>query len=1082
MLAPTAANRSSDVALEGAGLGWRHGRSIGWPRLSGSGARRLAEELAPGVHETLITEGLRTTLDSAREQGWIIEWRSIDDSSLPDVLARHVHDHVRAAMAGLPASMVDRRKAQIELANRILRLLPEAPYPLSGGIAVEEEARLLLELKEPYEDAASWRATPRPGISLRDSALLVNGHHDLQVGTQVALEIQSAERIDLLCAFVRFAGLRLLRAELQEFLLRGGEMRVIASVYTGSTEKRALDELVGLGARVKVSYETSQTRLHAKAWLFHRASGFHTAYVGSSNLTHSALLEGLEWNVRATSVDNPRIVERIAATFEQYWNEPEFISYDPRVDGERLQAALDAQQGRTLPNSSTRLRIDFAPKPFQVDILEALSAERQRGHTRNLVVAPTGTGKTWVSAFDFKRLRPLGLERLLFVAHRDEILRQSQEVFRLVLDDPDFGERFAGGERPIRGDHVFASVQSLSRAIDQLDPSGFDVVIVDEFHHAEAPTYRRLLERLRPRILLGMTATPERADGQDITHWFDHRIATEMRLWDALDQGLLAPFHYLGVGDGSDLRGVGFQRGRYVTSELEDVLTGDHIRAQRILSAVHEWVLDPSRMRALGFCVGVAHAEFMARQFEAAGLPSVALHGGTDPAVRVAAIERLRRGELRAIFTVDIFNEGVDIPEVDTLLLLRPTESATVFLQQLGRGLRWADGKTVLTVLDFIGQAHADYRFDIRFRALIGGSRRQIERAVGAGFPLMPPGCVIRLDEISRNIILENLRSSIRATRRALVDDLRGMASSTTLAEFVEASSFDLPDIYANPSGGNTFTSLRRAAGHERRPPDPSELEFGRVLGRLLHIDDDERYQRWRAWLVADAPPETPEPGSRDERLQWMFFAALGLRQRPVTELRPALAGVWESPSIRHEMIQLLEVLRDRARGETMPIDAAGIVPIHSHATYGLYELIAAYGLISKDLLRENREGVAWAEAHRTDLLFITLNKSEEDFSPTTRFEDYPISPTLFHWETQNRTTQAGSVGRRYINHEVLGTRVVLFVRQHKRDERGVSEPYICLGPARHVSHESERPIRIVWELERPMPADIFQTAKVAAG
>ena len=259
--------------------------------------------------------------------------------------------------------------------------------------------------------------------------LLTNGHRDLQIGGQVALEIQSADRIDLLCAFVRFAGVRMIRRELQEFLLRGGQMRVIASVYTGSTEKRALDELVGLGAKVKVSYETAQTRLHAKAWLFERDSGFHTAYVGSSNLTHSALFDGLEWNVRATAVDNPAIVGRIRATFEQYWNEPEFEDYDPRTDGERLQAALDAENHAGGVPTPYRLRVHVEPKPFQVEILEALSAERQRGHFRNLVVAPTGTGKTWVSAFDYRRLRAAGYERLLFVAHRNEILQQSQEVY-----------------------------------------------------------------------------------------------------------------------------------------------------------------------------------------------------------------------------------------------------------------------------------------------------------------------------------------------------------------------------------------------------------------------------------------------------------------------------------------------------------------------------------------------------------------------------------------------------------------------------------------------------------------------------
>ena len=226
--------------------------------------------------------------------------------------------------AGIPASTSDRRQAQVDLANRVLEVLAAYSTDLEGAEMVDSGAQLLLEVGAPLVPGRSRQSRPRPGIPLRDSVLLVNGHKDLQIGTQVALEIQSADRVDLLCAFVRFAGVRMIRKELEEFLLRGGEMRVIASVYTGSTEKRALDELVGLGAKVKVSYETAQTRLHAKAWLFDRNSGFHTAYVGSSNLTSWALLDGLEWNVRATAVDNPAIIDRIRATFEQYWNEPDF--------------------------------------------------------------------------------------------------------------------------------------------------------------------------------------------------------------------------------------------------------------------------------------------------------------------------------------------------------------------------------------------------------------------------------------------------------------------------------------------------------------------------------------------------------------------------------------------------------------------------------------------------------------------------------------------------------------------------------------------------------------------------------------
>ena len=305
--------------------------------------------------------------------------------------------------------------------------------------------------------AVSWASTPspvpRPTLSLRRTGLLVNGRRDVQIASEIAREIPSADRIDLLCAFVRHSGLRLFRSELEERVREGAQVRVIASVYTGSTERRALDALVDLGAQVKVSYEVARTRLHAKAWLFHRHSGLHTAYIGSSNLTHTAQIEGLEWNVRVSAAENPEVIERFEATFEQYWQEPEFEDYARGRDTERLDHALSRQRGGGSSEDITALSllVDVSPKPHQAVALEALEAERLRGHHRNLVVAATGTGKTWIAAFDFKRLRDQGVGRsLLFVAHRDEILRQSQQVFQLVLREPGFGERLVGGERPPR--------------------------------------------------------------------------------------------------------------------------------------------------------------------------------------------------------------------------------------------------------------------------------------------------------------------------------------------------------------------------------------------------------------------------------------------------------------------------------------------------------------------------------------------------------------------------------------------------------------------------------------------------------
>ena len=1045
----------------------------------------MTRRLQSGLYEELLTAALETEIDARTAEGWWVDVRSADATVRPEFLARHVYQLLRRALEGIPDDGDTQSTKQIALANRVVEVLLE--HGAMADDRVADAARVLLEAVEHRVLGGTQLAVPRPTLSLRRTGLLVNGRRDVQIASEIAREIASADRIDLLCAFVRHSGLRLFRSELEERVREGARVRVIASVYTGSTERRALDALVDLGAQVKISYEVARTRLHAKAWLFHRRSGLHTAYIGSSNLTHTAQVDGLEWNVRVSATENPEVIERFEATFEQYWQEPEFEDYTPQRDSERLDHALSRQRGDAGIDDDTLLAllVDVAPKPHQAVALEALEAERLRGYHRNLVVAATGTGKTWIAAFDFKRLRDQAVGRsLLFVAHRDEILRQSQQVFQLVLREPGFGERLVGGERPSAGRHVFASVQSLANRIDEIDPEDFDVVIVDEFHHAAAASYERLLSRLKPKILLGLTATPERADGQSVLQWFDGRIASESRLWDALDQGLLCPFHYFGVNDATDLSTVRFERGRYVPGELDNVFTGDHVRAVRIRQAVEELVTDPHQMRALGFCAGIGHAHFMARQFAGFGYPSVALDAGTPRDDRRAALARLRRGELRAIFAVDLFNEGVDLPEVDTVLMLRPTESATVFLQQLGRGLRWAEGKRVLTVLDFVGQVRREYRYDVRYRALLGGTRHQVHRAVEADFPRLPPGCALKLDRIAKETVLRNLRETVRNARVRLADDLRALGPGTRLGGFMRDAGVDLEDIYARPGSGHCFAELRRRAGFEQSTAlAAADDSLVKAIGRLIPVDDRERIEAWRSMLESDHSDQMSRLRGREYRLGLMFFAVLGGRGQSIEEAERILERVRESAELRREISDLLEILADRIRTVSRPLDPVGEVPLASHATYTLGEIVAAHRHTDKrGALALPQGGVLWNEATRSDLLFVTLEKSDKDFSPTTRYADYPISPSLFHWESQNSASPDTPTGRRYVEQPARGTNVILFVRERKQDGRGETLPYHCLGRARYQSHESDRPMKILWELERPMPGWLYQAGKLVAG
>ncbi|HEY8078404.1 MAG TPA: DUF3427 domain-containing protein, partial [Labilithrix sp.] len=601
---------------------------------------------------------------------------------------------------------------------------------------------------------------------------------------------------------------------------------------------------------------------------------------------------------------------------------------------------------------------------------------------------------------------------------------------------------------PREGRHVFASIQALhAKRLADIRPDAYDVVVIDEFHHAAADSYDALLRHLTPKILLGLTATPERADGKSVLGWFDGRIATELRLWDALDQELVSPFQYFGIHDGTDLSAVDFTNGRYDVATLEKVYTADHVRANIVLRAIDAHVRDPRSMRALGFCVSVAHAEFMAQFFAQKGLPAVAVHSETSDADRRLAIQKLNDGTVNVVFAKDLFNEGLDVPGIDTVLFLRPTESATIFLQQLGRGLRFDERKTCLTVLDFIGNAHKKFRFVDRFRALTRGTRANVRRAIEEGFPHLPSGCDIRLDKESQEIVLANVRAAVSTAWREMASDLRELGD-VRLPRFLEETGFEAEDLYAQPK--RSFTRLRHDAGLR---PEAIENATTNAIPRLLYVDDDARLDQWGRWLSQEEPPRA----DANDPLQLMLFASLGFVRRPVAELAEAWREVWSARDVRDELVDVLRLLADRQRRPTYEVEG---LPFRVHATYSRDEISAGLLQLRQGKLLRTQGGVFKCDDAHADVFYVELEKDPKHYTPTTLYEDRVISPTLFQWESQSKTRADSTTGRRYQTHASQAWRILLFVRQRKDDERGFTSPYLFLGPVRYVSHESEKPMR----------------------
>ncbi len=1044
--------------------------------------------LPDGLYEQVINKGLAATLS---ETDKLSQTAPIDGAEAPKILAKYVAEVVEKGLANVKdnGGTLD---SQIELVNRIVStIMSETEDDNFDALSVADRAEQLLALFDRKNNVTALTGKAeviRPETSLAQSSLFTGAVHEPQMFTELKKEIVSCNRIDMLVSFIKWSGLRLIMDELTAFTQNGGQLRIITTSYMGATDVKAIEELRKLpNTLIKVSYDTKRTRLHAKTYVFYRDTGFTTAYVGSSNLSNAAISSGLEWNVKVTRKDLPETIDKIAATFESYWNSNEF-EYYTEDQKERLARALQAEKYFDASHAGI-YTMDIHPYSYQQEILDQLEAERAvRGYHRNLVVAATGTGKTVISALDYKRFRRQNAGkpcRLLFVAHREEILRQSLSTFRAVLKDANFGELFVGNYKPDNIDNLFLSIQTLNSQdfTDKTTPDFYDYLIVDEFHHAAAPTYQKLLSYYQPKILLGLTATPERMDGKSILPYFNNRIAAEIRLPEAIDRKLLCPFQYFGVTDTVDLDKLTWRSGGYDKTELSNLYTlsgyAANRRADLIVSSLLKYVTDMDEVKGLGFCVTIAHAEFMANYFNEHGILAAFLTGKSPEEERKDAKDRIVSGKIRFLFVVDIYNEGVDIPEINTVLFLRPTESLTVFLQQLGRGLRLSENKECLTVLDFIGQANKKYNFEDRFAALLSGTTRNVAKEVKNGFVSVPKGCYIQLEKKAAKYILENIRASY-GNSAGLIARIASFEEDTgldlTLEHFLDYYKIDPRQLYKFSS----FSRLCARAGVTDDFEEPLEDTLTKALGRFATVDSRRFIGFLQKVLTSDFAPET----EAEERMLQMFQFTVW--QKPFEDcgfasLMDGIHAVRRNPILCGELVALLSYQYNRIDFIDEPVDVGFDCPLDLHCTYTRDQILTALDFLKPATVRE---GVKWISEWNLDVFFVTLNKSDKDYSPTTMYQDYSINDILFHWQSQSTTAETSKAGQRYIHHKERGSKVLLFVREFKTDRlSGNAAAYTYLGTANYVKHEGSKPMNITWKLDNPIPAKFLKkTNKLVVG
>lgn len=1060
----------------------------------------MPRSLPDGLYDQILTKELASELGAFSEKN-LHTLATLDAATATRRLADALAEQLASVLQDIGSSSpeenpesggkTNRLQSQLEFVNSVLVKIRARAKELHPQRNFDDHIRLLADPVQHLTAIHRKRTAP----TAPDTGLMVPWLFTASKGSPALLnelrhELASSDRIDILMSFITVSGIRKIRDILHSISAVDGsgkaraKLRIITTTYIGATEASAVDELARLpNCEVRISLDGRRTRLHAKAWIFERDSGFGTAYVGSANLTQAALAGGLEWTVKFAERGQGAMFQQAQAHFETLWHDSEFMPYDPELPEHvsALKFAIAKEKGggeKDLPANVHRF-FDIVPKNYQSEMLEQLQAEREHGRKRNLLVAATGTGKTVVAAFDYQRtcLQQGGRPRLLFIAHRVEILRQALRTYREVLRDPSFGQILSGDYSLDSPDHLFTTIESLhsNSLLDRYGDDYWHTVVFDECHRIAAASFDSVARQVKPSILLGLTATPERSDGKSITPYFDSKPdgspAVELRLWHALDLQLLAPFEYFACDDSTDFRKVPWRQPGEA-SALDNVLTGDDMRARMIVNEWRRLCSSPRHGKALAFCVSVAHAQFMTDYFNAAGLPARCLTGSSSRLEREDGPRALAKGEICILVTVDLFNEGVDIPMVDTILLLRPTQSPVLFQQQIGRGLRLSTGKESCLILDFVGQHSVEFRFDHLLGQITGLDRRQLIDGVENGFSQLPAGCHIQLQQKSREQILGNLRRLINQNWRRMTTELQVYVSlkgrdNVTLANFLYDQALDVHDVYRT-TGQSGWTSLKRAAGLIVSDVGPEEEYFGRRFTSLLHSNDQAQIA-----LIADVggseKPVAAYDGIDVTRLQMLAYQVDGVASK-VGSGSSFAQRLRNNVHSRAELAELAQVLSGNALPKSIPLPGMETMPLCLHGYYRLNEILTAVGFLTATKRPFFNTGVLRIDERRLELMFVTLDKTS-GFHETIAYHDYAVSHDLFHWQSQNSTAPTTKIGKQYINSvgiDANGWTYQLFVRINP------DSPYLACGPAVFQDSHGDRPMNITWKLHIPLPAAAF--------
>ncbi len=924
------------------------------------------------------------------------------------------------------------------------------------------------------------------GVIEEDRLILNERLKNMSMLRSIKEELSTCREFVFVVSFIRYSGLQLLISKLKELEKRGVRGRILTSVYMNITEPKALRKLREFSnIEVKI-YNAHRDSFHTKAYIFKRSSGLGTAIVGSSNISHQALLCGEEWNIKVGEATGD-IMEDSLRHFEKLWYSEEAIEVNEGIIGryEEFRDSFDESRDFTFDFLESRgSRGEILPNSMQGEILERLKKMREGGIGRALAIAATGTGKTYLSAFDVANFSP---KRLLFLAHREELLRGAMATYERFFPREEMGY-LTGNEKSYDSRYIFATVQTLSKkeSLERYSREHFDYIVVDEFHHSAAESYMRVIDHFKPEFLLGLTATPERMDGKDILEICDYNVAGEIRLKEALSRELLVPFHYFGIADDTtDYSEIPEKNGHLVERGLSEKLS-INTRVEFILSKIDEYLYDGKNMCALGFCVDKDHARYMREEFRSRGVKSEVILADTPLKERSRILEDLKENRIEIIFTVDIFNEGIDIPQLNLLLFLRPTESSTIFIQQLGRGLRKHDNKSYVTILDFIGNYSKSFVGAAAITRELGENQEGVRKNIEEGFGGLPGSSHIEFDRICQRRILDKI-GSIKYTSK----------------NYLKERYLEVRDKYDRPLQpidflyeGDTFERLvasfgsfylaKRTAGDL---PEGNVVEDRKALELLERLDSmipikrphevlilKEILLKGRRRIEAEDIVEIIGKGSREVQNQ--------RTERAFSELAEGYKKQeWSFGRVEdgfiggEEVIKILEDKRIYKMVESRIEYALHRYEREFELQDGSLEVHREYSRLELQILLDSQvpKGswrAGYAVAQDDICLFITMEKGA-DTEEHLLYDNYFDNQEIVQWISQNKTSHSSKVGEMFVKHRGQGRRVHIFIRR-SREGQGITRNFIYLGEADYHTSYGDKPMYIKWRLHNKVPDKIF--------